>query len=469
MFDFKKLKKYRGRDAVSPVVATLILIIVAIVGAVAVGLIVSGIGTSTGKQANANGAGSNTQSIIYVGGSTTVYPVTVAAIPAFESENPGITISLAQGGSDAGMQGLLTGAYDVGEASSANAVNNLFTAIANNNIVGVTPDAVLIGGSGVVFATTSTCLDAASPYTAACTAASPLAANPLFDGTTPCLEISRAALAQMYVDGEFYITAGGCTGNALVSPTDVTLAGPGSGPFAAISRSDPGGTEDTACGYLSGAGVTGVEVKLSYTGGSGVCGGSKNIGSGNLGVLQATQACSGTATGIPTVQGCIGFFDIGFAEGKSAQAAATCPSAAGSHPCNVFITQTTTTDGVTTVAAPDTLQECTSATVSTSFDCYSGPADSTATIETEIKAALKTEGTINVQTLQLAQAASLNKFFPDASASTAGNPLDRTFYYVTNGAPTATVQKFMLFMTSYNAEQYFTGAGYYSQYDFTSA
>ncbi len=169
MFDFKKLKKYRGRDAVSPVVATLILIIVAIVGAVAVGLIVSGIGTSTGKQANANGAGSNTQSIIYVGGSTTVYPVTVAAVPAFEAVNPGVTISLAQGGSDAGMQGLLTGAYDVGEASSANAVNNLFTAIANNNIVGVTPDPVLIGGSGVVYATTSTCTTATGA--GACTTA----------------------------------------------------------------------------------------------------------------------------------------------------------------------------------------------------------------------------------------------------------------------------------------------------------
>ena len=39
------------------------------------------------------------------------------------------------------MQGVLTGAYDIGEASSANAVNNLYTAIANNNIPGVTVDA----------------------------------------------------------------------------------------------------------------------------------------------------------------------------------------------------------------------------------------------------------------------------------------------------------------------------------------
>ena len=63
----KKLKKYNGRKAVSPVVATLILIIVAIVGAVAVGLIVSGIGNQTAKGANGGAAASNSQTQAFRG------------------------------------------------------------------------------------------------------------------------------------------------------------------------------------------------------------------------------------------------------------------------------------------------------------------------------------------------------------------------------------------------------------------
>src|SRR5271166_843732 len=102
MIDMKKLKKYRGRKAVSPVVATLILIIVAIVGAVAVGLIVSGIGTQTGKNANVNGAGNGARSTLIVGGSTTLFPAVVAGATAFSASN-GEAVNVTQGGSGAGM------------------------------------------------------------------------------------------------------------------------------------------------------------------------------------------------------------------------------------------------------------------------------------------------------------------------------------------------------------------------------
>ena len=124
MFDFKKLKKYNGRKAVSPVVATLILIIVAIVGAVAVGLIVSGIGNQTSKNANAGGAASQSQTQLFIGGSTTVFPIVEAAQGAYQSST-GTQLVISQGGSDAGMQGVLSGALDIGMASSAGAVNNL--------------------------------------------------------------------------------------------------------------------------------------------------------------------------------------------------------------------------------------------------------------------------------------------------------------------------------------------------------
>jgi hypothetical protein len=206
--------------------------------------------------------------------------------------------------------------------------------------------------------------------------------------------------------------------------------------------------------------------------------GSKNIGSGNLGVLQSTQSCSSSATGVANLLGCVGFFDFGFAEGKSAQAAATCASAAGSHPCNVFVAEVSTNDGVTsgeTSPGLDTLQEVTAsgATSTSSYALLVGSAsangDAMGNIDTFIKSALKTASTQNPQTLQYSQASNLQTFFPDPAASTASNPLDRTFYYVTNGPATSAEQDWISFMTNYNAESYWLGAGYYSQYDFTSA
>ena len=183
------------------------------------------------------------------------------------------------------MQGVLSGAYDIGEASSANAVNNLYTAVANNNIPGFTVDAVLIGGSGVVFATTSGCgtiTNVGTATVATCTEGGALGANPLGDGANACLEITRDALAKIYAQGSFYIATGACSGTATtpagsaetkintldaacVTNTATPAIGAGvcatgavataEGPYAAISRSDPGGTEDTACGYLAEAGV----------------------------------------------------------------------------------------------------------------------------------------------------------------------------------------------------------------------
>ncbi len=114
--------------AVSPVVATLVLIVVAIVGAISVGLIMSRVSTDTGNQANVGQVAGGSQNQLLIGGSTTVYPVDVAAVPVFESRYH-VNIINTQGGSDAGMQGVLSGALNIGMASSITAVNNLYTAI----------------------------------------------------------------------------------------------------------------------------------------------------------------------------------------------------------------------------------------------------------------------------------------------------------------------------------------------------
>src|SRR5271154_2786048 len=72
--------------AVSPVVATLVLIVVAIVGAIAVGLIMSRVASDTSNQANVGSVAGGSQGTLLIGGSTTIYPVTQAAITTFESQ-----------------------------------------------------------------------------------------------------------------------------------------------------------------------------------------------------------------------------------------------------------------------------------------------------------------------------------------------------------------------------------------------
>ncbi|MGB7993106.1 hypothetical protein, partial [Methanoregula sp.] len=63
------MAKMSNEVAVSPIVATLVLIVVAVIGAVAVGTIMGTFSTSVQKQANAQQAASASQTEILVDGS----------------------------------------------------------------------------------------------------------------------------------------------------------------------------------------------------------------------------------------------------------------------------------------------------------------------------------------------------------------------------------------------------------------
>ena len=68
-------KKRMNHDmAVSPIVATLVLIVVAVIGAVAVGTIMGTFSSDVSKQANAGQAASASQTQVLVAGSTTLQP-----------------------------------------------------------------------------------------------------------------------------------------------------------------------------------------------------------------------------------------------------------------------------------------------------------------------------------------------------------------------------------------------------------
>jgi len=111
------------RRGVSPVVATLILILIAVAAAAALylwlvawqGGVTAGIGSP------------NAQSTLTIGGSTSVYPWSVAAVKSFEGNNSNIVITVDQGGSGAGMAAVCAHTVDIGASSSPQTYTALTT------------------------------------------------------------------------------------------------------------------------------------------------------------------------------------------------------------------------------------------------------------------------------------------------------------------------------------------------------
>jgi ABC-type phosphate transport system substrate-binding protein len=449
-----RISKY-NRRAVSDVVAVLILIVIAIIGAVAVGLILTTSSHSVGAQVATQGNGNSATQNLYIGGSTTIYPVTQDAAATFESTYH-INIIDAQGGSGGGMQGLIDGALDIGAASSLAAVYSAVTYVAANSLVGVNLQAFQIGGSGVVPIMTSTATGAAISGTA------PLTTGFITDGTpNTCEDVSAAAFTAMYTDGEFWLSTTSCTSGAggihTLSAANVyasaTAAGTGAiGPYLTISRADNSGTADTWAGWL---GVSPSTYPLLASAGA----------TGNPGLLTAVQDCgkSGTLTtgSFPTgLVGCVGYVDLGFAEG--AVSGLSCGSGwTASTPCGVSIPQTSSNDGT----GIDALAECTTSAPSASSDtgsCYAPFGVTTSGLHTAILNALKLFSNANPYlnsgyTVQ----------YPDTSAKSTG--LVKVFYYVTNGTPTPTEQTFINFMLSPNAQPFFNDNGYFAWVQYAAA
>jgi phosphate transport system substrate-binding protein len=111
--------KQNNDMAVSPIVATLVLIVVAVIGAVAVGTIMGTFSTDVSKQASSQNAAGASQTEILVAGSTTVDPVTQAVGKLYTTANPGVKITSQATGSGAGFQAVTLGVADIGAMSEA--------------------------------------------------------------------------------------------------------------------------------------------------------------------------------------------------------------------------------------------------------------------------------------------------------------------------------------------------------------
>lgn len=114
----KSVRRMKENEhAVSPIVATLVLIVVAVVGAVAVGTIMGTFSSDVAKQNNAGDVAGASASQILIAGSTTVQPVSELLAKAYMAEKPGIKVIVQGGGSGAGLTGAKMGIVDIGASS----------------------------------------------------------------------------------------------------------------------------------------------------------------------------------------------------------------------------------------------------------------------------------------------------------------------------------------------------------------
>jgi phosphate transport system substrate-binding protein len=112
---FKKI--FNDEAGVSPIVATLVLVVVAIAGAAAVGTIMGSFSNDVSDQANTDDMASGASAELLVAGSTTVQPVSELLAEAFMEEHGGVRVTVQAGGSSAGIASVGMGVIDIGAAS----------------------------------------------------------------------------------------------------------------------------------------------------------------------------------------------------------------------------------------------------------------------------------------------------------------------------------------------------------------
>lgn len=108
---------FNDEAGVSPIVATLVLVVVAIAGAAAVGTILGSFSSDVSSQANSDNAASGASAELLVAGSTTVQPVSELLAKKFMTENPGVKVTVQAGGSTAGINAVNMGVVDIGASS----------------------------------------------------------------------------------------------------------------------------------------------------------------------------------------------------------------------------------------------------------------------------------------------------------------------------------------------------------------
>lgn len=110
-------KLFNDEAGVSPIVATLVLVVVAIAGAAAVGTILGSFSSDVSDSASTEGAASGASTQLLIAGSSTVQPVSELLAKEFMKQNSGIKVTVQAGGSGAGITSAKLGIVDIGASS----------------------------------------------------------------------------------------------------------------------------------------------------------------------------------------------------------------------------------------------------------------------------------------------------------------------------------------------------------------
>ncbi|MEA1894731.1 MAG: substrate-binding domain-containing protein [Euryarchaeota archaeon] len=185
--------------AVSPIVATLVLVVVAITGAAAVGTIMGTFSSDVSKESNTGELASASSTEILIAGSTTVQPVSELIAEAYMAEHQGTKVTVQGGGSGAGISSAGMDIVDIG-AASRDPKDGELEKYPNLNVV-------KIGGSAVVVIVHD-------------------------DGSGSVItNATKAEINEAYVNGTF-------SGNLSGSIDKV------------FKRAEESGTQDTFCGWI---------------------------------------------------------------------------------------------------------------------------------------------------------------------------------------------------------------------------
>ena len=108
---------WEDTQAVSPIVATLVLVVVAITGAAAVGTIMGTFSSDVSEESNTGEVTSASSTELLIAGSTTVQPVSELLAEAYMEEHQGVKVTVQGGGSGAGVSSAGLDIVDIGAAS----------------------------------------------------------------------------------------------------------------------------------------------------------------------------------------------------------------------------------------------------------------------------------------------------------------------------------------------------------------
>jgi len=119
----KRRNLLKDKRGVSPAIASLVLVVIAVVAAAGVGVIQNAVNVQSGEQAEAKDL--SVQGKIDIQGSTTVLPFALEAGRRFMDTHPAVEISVSGGGSGHGKSMAKQNKVDIGMASSRAATEDI--------------------------------------------------------------------------------------------------------------------------------------------------------------------------------------------------------------------------------------------------------------------------------------------------------------------------------------------------------